>query len=95
MRKKWIVLAPLAIVGLAGHRRLSRQYGLVEGQIRMFIASSNALLPTQQDVIGQHAPLVEAIGRGDAEAAEREMRGHIDSEGRGLIGRVRGVMSDE
>jgi len=75
----------LAVVSLARHRRLSRQYSLVEGQIRMFIASSNALLPTQQDVIAQHAPLIEWIGRGDVDAAERAMREHIDSEGRALM----------
>jgi DNA-binding GntR family transcriptional regulator len=80
----------LTIVALAGHRRLSRQFALVEGQIRMFIASSNALLPTQRDVIAQHAPLVETIGRGDADAAERVMREHIDSEGRVLIERASG-----
>jgi DNA-binding GntR family transcriptional regulator len=87
----------LTIVALAGHRRLSRQFALVEGQIRMFIASSNALLPAQRDVIAQHAPLVEAIGRGDAAAAEREMRQHIDSEGRVLIAWAKGerVMSHE
>jgi DNA-binding GntR family transcriptional regulator len=78
----------LTIVSLAEHRRLSRQYALVEGQIRMFIASSNALLPAQRDVIAQHAPLVETIARGDAVAAEREMRAHIDSEGRVLIERA-------
>jgi DNA-binding GntR family transcriptional regulator len=80
----------LTIVALAGHRRLSRQFALVEGQIRMFIASSNALLPTQRDVIAQHAPLVEAIGRGDADAAERGMREHIASEGRLLIEQANG-----
>jgi DNA-binding GntR family transcriptional regulator len=85
----------LTIVALAGHRRLSRQYALVEGQIRMFIASSNALLPTQRDVIGQHAPLVEAIGRGDVDGVEREMREHTDSEGRLLIARARGRVIDD
>ncbi|MFN8515674.1 MAG: GntR family transcriptional regulator [Chloroflexia bacterium] len=75
----------LAVVSLAGHRRLSRQYSLVEGRFSMFIASSNALLPTQQDVIAQHAPLIEWIGRGDTDAAERAMREHIDSEGRALM----------
>lgn len=75
----------LTVVALAGHRRLSRQFSQVEGQIRMFIASSNALLPTQRDVIAQHAPLVEAIGRGDPAAAEQEMRAHIDTEGEHLI----------
>ena len=78
-----------AIVALAEHRRLDQQYGQVAGQIRMFIASSNALLPTQREVIAQHAPLIEAIGRGDAEAAERRMREHITSEGRALIARAR------
>ena len=75
----------LTIIALAGHRRLSRQFTQVEGQIRMFIASSNALLPTQRDLIAQHAPLMEAIGRGDSPAAEHAMREHIDTEGRHLI----------
>lgn len=80
-----------AIVALAAHRRLDQQYGQVAGQIRMFIASSNALLPTQREVIAQHAPLIEAIGRGDAEAAERRMREHITSEGQALIARAQGL----
>jgi DNA-binding FadR family transcriptional regulator len=73
------------IVSLADNRRLVRHYSLVAGPIRMFIASSNALLPTQRDVIAQHAPLVAAIGRGDAAAAESGMREHITSEGRALM----------
>lgn len=78
-----------AIVALADHRRLAQQYALVAGPIRMFIASSNALLPTQRDVIAQHEPLVAAILRGDADAAESGMREHITSEGEALIERLR------
>ena len=73
------------IVALAENTRLARHYSLVSGPIRMFIASSNARLPTQRDVIAQHAPLVEAIGRGDVAAAEIGMREHITSEGRALM----------
>jgi DNA-binding GntR family transcriptional regulator len=82
-----------AIVGLAGHHRLDQQFGQVAGQIRMFIASSNALLPTQREVIAQHAPLIAAIGRGDADAAERLMHKHITSEGQALIARARDAVA--
>ncbi len=65
-----------AIVKLAGHGRLRAQYRIVEQQIRMCIASSNALIGGGQSIIDEHRPMVEAIRAGDAESAARFARDH-------------------
>lgn len=65
-----------AIIALAGHQRLAAQYGLVEQQVRLFIASSNATLNSRDLIIANHEELVNAICAGGAEDAERLARGH-------------------
>jgi DNA-binding GntR family transcriptional regulator len=64
------------IVKIAGHGRLAEQYRLIEQQIRTLIGSSNALVPTTEEVVAQHRPIVEAIVAGDAVQAERLARDH-------------------
>lgn len=73
------------IIALAGHRRLAEQYKTVEQQIRMYIASSDALLADQGDVVRQHEGMVKAILAGDAEAAGKYARDHNMREGKKLV----------
>jgi DNA-binding GntR family transcriptional regulator len=70
------------IVRLARHGRLAEQYRLVEQQVRVSIASTNALLPDLSSIISQHAPIVEAIlaGRAKEAAALSEAHNHIEGE---------------
>ena len=65
------------LIELARHQRLQTYYRLIEQQIRLFIASSNALVPDPQGIIDQHAPLVAALQAGQVEVAERLARDHI------------------
>lgn len=74
-----------AMVELAGHDRLDKHYRLVEQQIRVLIASSNALLSDASALVGQHRPIHDAIMAGKADAAARAVRTHIDEEGRKLV----------
>ena len=73
------------IVSLSGHRRLVDQYALVEQQVRMYIASTNARLQDRRMVVQEHAPLVRAVQKGDAEASERLAREHSTHAGRDLV----------
>jgi DNA-binding GntR family transcriptional regulator len=70
------------IIKLSGHGKLAEQYRLIEQQVRLLIASSNALLPAIDEIIGQHRPIVEAILAGHAASAERHIRFHNLSEGK-------------
>lgn len=70
-----------AIIEIAGHGRLAEQYRLIEQQIRILIGSSNALVPTTEEVVAQHRPMVEAIVAGDAGRAEQLARDHNLQEG--------------
>lgn len=74
-----------AMVDLAGHERLAQHYRLVAQQIRVLIASSNALLADASLLVGQHRPIRDAIMSRNADAAVAAVRSHIDAEGRKLI----------
>ncbi|MFG1465035.1 GntR family transcriptional regulator [Xanthobacter sp. DSM 24535] len=78
-----------AMVSLAGHRRLAGQYDLVEQQVRMYMASSNAILPERGMVIANHAPLVAAVTDGDPDVAEQFARIHSTSSGEILVRHLR------
>jgi DNA-binding GntR family transcriptional regulator len=80
-----------AIIALADHRRLTGQYALLEQQIRVYIRSSDALLPSPNMVIAQHKPIVAAILAGDAEKAGALSEQHNLTEGRRLAEHLRTV----
>ncbi len=82
------------IVILSGHRRLLDQYALVEQQVRMYIASTNALLQNRQMVVQEHAPLVRAVQKGDAKAAERLAREHSTYAGHDLVEHLKRVETE-
>lgn len=77
------------IIEISGHQRLAAQYRLIEQQVRLVIASSNALLSTIDEVVGQHQPMVDAILAGQPAAAERLIRHHNLSEGESLAAHMR------
>jgi len=64
------------IVALAGHKRLAAHYELVEQQVQIYIASSNAMLKKRTQVVENHRALVEAICAGKPKIAERLAREH-------------------
>ena len=70
---------------LAGHKRLASQYGYVEQQVRMYMASSNAILERPEMVISNHEKLVSALLKGNATTAERHARDHNKASGELLI----------
>ncbi|HEY0219933.1 MAG TPA: GntR family transcriptional regulator [Afipia sp.] len=73
------------IVVLADHKRLTNQYGYVEQQVRMYMSSSNAILEKPELVISNHEKLVNALLKGNADAAERHARDHNKASGEILI----------
>jgi len=64
------------IVAITGHRRLIGQYKLIEQQVRHYIATSNAEVLDQHELLDQHQPIVQAIVAGDAARAERLAHDH-------------------
>ena len=74
-----------AIVVLAGHKRLANQYRYVEQQVRMYMASSNAILEKPELIIPNHEKLVSALLKGNATTAERHARDHNKASGEILI----------
>lgn len=73
------------IIQIARHERLAEQYRLIEQQIRVLIRTSNALVPTVDEVVAQHQPMVAAIIVGDATHAEKLARDHNLDEGDVLL----------
>jgi DNA-binding GntR family transcriptional regulator len=73
------------IVSLSGHRRLADQYALVEHQVRMYIASTNARLPRRELVVQEHEGFVQAVAKGDGNEAERLAREHSVYAGNDLV----------
>lgn len=77
------------IVDLSGHRRLGEQYRVVGQQVRMYIASSDALVSNVQAIVGQHQPIIDAILNGDANASMRLSEQHVISEGEKLVAHLK------
>ena len=77
------------IVAISGHKRLAEQYALVEQQVRMYIASTNARLPTRRHVVREHEGFVTAILAGNVEVADRLARAHSDSAGLDLFAHLK------
>jgi DNA-binding GntR family transcriptional regulator len=77
------------IVALADHKRLARQYEILEQQVRRYMVSSNVLMHDTTEVGDQHRPLVEAILAGKPMEAEVLAKQHNMTEGRKLFERLR------
>jgi len=73
------------LVSLSGHRRLVDQYALVEQQVRMYIASTNARLRSRRLVVQEHEGFVRAVANGDANVAEKLAREHSLVAGNDLV----------
>lgn len=72
------------IIQLSEHRRLQEQYKIVEQQIRVYIASCNALYASLDEIVEEHEQLVKAICSGDASFAEQIAKGH-NADGKALV----------
>ena len=74
-----------AIVAAAGHERLVEHYRRVSQQIKILIASSNALLPNPLALMAQHEPILRAILTKRSDKARDLIRAHIELEGAKLV----------
>jgi DNA-binding GntR family transcriptional regulator len=72
------------MVQSAEHQRLREQYRLIEQQIRLVIASSNALLSEPAEILQQHRPMLRALLAGDADESVRLIEHHALEEGEKL-----------
>jgi len=77
------------IIELSEHRRLIGQYANLEQQVRMYIASSDALIADPAVIIEQHEPIIEALKAGKAQQAVRESIAHNEEEGAKLEAFIR------
>ncbi|MER9445638.1 GntR family transcriptional regulator [Mesorhizobium sp. M0340] len=73
------------IVSLSHHGRLIDQYSRIEHQVRIYIRSSDALVPESADIIAQHEPIIDSLLRGDEEGAVRAAAAHNEREGDILV----------
>jgi len=73
------------IVMLSGHKRLAAQYSLIEQQVKMYMASSNAILERPDSVISNHEMIVNAILKGNVTSAERYAKEHNEKSGKLLV----------
>jgi DNA-binding GntR family transcriptional regulator len=80
-----------AIVELSGHRRLIEQYRLVGQQVRMYIVSSDALIPDLQRLVVQHQPIVDAVLNQKPDDAARLAEAHNTSEGEILVAHLKAL----
>jgi DNA-binding GntR family transcriptional regulator len=78
-----------SIVDLANHRRLSEQYRLVGQQIRMYIVSSDAIMPDLKKLALQHQPIVDAVLNGKPLEAAQLAEAHNISEGEVLVAHLK------
>lgn len=72
------------IVLSAEHQRVREQYRLIEQQIRLVIASSNALIGEPAEILQQHRPLLRALLAGNAGLASSLVEEHALGEGEKL-----------
>ncbi|MCU0532671.1 MAG: GntR family transcriptional regulator [Hydrococcus sp. Prado102] len=72
------------IIQLCEHRRLQEQYSVVEHQIKLYIASCNALNLDLDEIVRQHESLVEAICSGNIVVAEK-IAGEHNTDGQLLV----------
>lgn len=72
------------IIQLSSHQRLQEQYRIIGQQIRLYIASCNALSPDLAEIVEQHEHLVNAICSGNISVAEQMAREH-NQDGQALV----------
>lgn len=69
------------LIKLADNSRLSKQYTILEQQIRIVIRNSDALAKNPEHIAEQHLPIAIAILEQDIEAAGRLVEEHIIRDG--------------
>lgn len=77
------------VIEISGHRRLMDIYQRLEGQTRMFLRLTDRFYSDPLEIIELHAPLVDAICNGDAEAAFQLANLHADADAEELIESMR------
>jgi len=74
------------IISSVDHRRLQKQYKLVEQQVRLYIATSNMLAADNlPQIVTQHEKLLDAILSADPVRASAEAWNHNEVEGGKLV----------
>jgi DNA-binding GntR family transcriptional regulator len=72
----------LAVVGLAGHRRLEDSYRALAMQLRLCMAMNRQARRSRETLMGdalRHRPILELIERGDTEGLRHELARHGDN----------------
>jgi DNA-binding GntR family transcriptional regulator len=74
-----------AIVELSGHRHLMQAYGILQGQIRLFMALTDMMHVDLSHMVRIHQPLVDAITSGDADQASSLACTHNIKDGEQIV----------
>jgi DNA-binding GntR family transcriptional regulator len=74
-----------SIIKLADHYRLAEHYNIIEQEIQLCIAWSNALVFCITNILTQHRPIADALLSGKGNEAAALLKNHILSEGEKLI----------
>lgn len=67
------------LVGLAGHRSLSRQYFALSNKFEWLYRWSEKHWPRRIDLVSWHRPIIDAVLSGDPSAAEQAIREHCEN----------------
>lgn len=78
-----------AIVAMSRHRRLAAQYALISGPTLLYILSTNRMMERPESILPEHEALVNAILRGDSDAAEQAATEHVTVHGQHLVDMLR------
>jgi DNA-binding GntR family transcriptional regulator len=68
-----------ALVSLAGHRSLSRQYFGLSNKFEWLYRWSEKHWPSRIDLVSWHRPIIDAILTGDPHIAEQAIREHCEN----------------
>lgn len=79
------------IVDCAGHALLATQYRIIADQVRRYMSTSNALVASEDELVSQHRPIVEAILAGDERRAADVSAEHNLKEGDALVRHLRAI----
>ncbi|WP_162200096.1 GntR family transcriptional regulator [Kiloniella spongiae] len=79
-------------VQLSGHKHLFDMYKLMGGQVQRYIYEANMLVENGDELIAQHAPIIDAIASGDAKKSEQLAYEHNEKEGHKLVDCLEGAL---
>ena len=76
-----------ALVASTGSKRLARMFGTLAAETRLCMVALESFYPDRADLVTEHAEIVEAIRRRDADAATRLLERHMAESVRRLTDR--------